>query len=99
LSSRWAGYQRVSGIDEIQRASPGQARLIVRVLGAISTRPSTTSAKKYPPFAPFRRRCFRPSSRRSIPTRLSLMVSKTMSLRTLTELADKQIARGIRRSA
>jgi multidrug efflux pump subunit AcrB len=61
----------VSGIDEIQaRIAEGSARLIVRfVLERDLNEAVNDVREKWPaPFAPFRRRCFRPSSRRSIPT-------------------------------
>ncbi len=92
----------VSGIDEIQaRIAEGQARIIVRfvlerdlndavndvrekVAGAIRTVPPNLLPPVITKIDP------------DADPVMSLMVSsKSMSLRTLTELADKQIARGI----
>ena len=92
----------VSGIDEIQaRIAEGQARLIVRFVlerdlndAANDVREKVTGAIRTVP----------PNLLPPVITKIdpdadpvmSLIVSsKSMSLRTLTELADKQIARGI----
>ena len=92
----------VSGIDEIQaRISEGSARIIVRfvlerdlneavsdvrekVAGAIRTVPPTLLPPVITKIDPD-----------ADPVMSLIVSSKTMSLRTLTELADKQIARGI----
>ena len=92
----------VSGIDEIQaRISEGQARIIVRfvlerdlndavndvrekVAGAIRTVPPNLLPPVITKIDPD-----------ADPVMSLIVSSKSMSLRTLTELADKQIARGI----
>jgi hydrophobic/amphiphilic exporter-1 (mainly G- bacteria), HAE1 family len=92
----------VSGIDEIQaRISEGNARLIVRfvlerdlndaandvrekVAGAIRTAPPTLLPPVITKIDPD-----------ADPVMSLIVSSKSMSLRSLTELADKQIARGI----
>jgi len=92
----------VSGIDEVSaRISEGQARLIVRfvlereindaandvrekVAAAIRTAPPTLLPPVITKIDPD-----------ADPVMSLLISSKSMSLRTLTELADKQIARGI----
>ena len=92
----------VSGIDEIQaRISEGQARIIVRfvlerdlneavndvrekVAGALRTVPPTLLPPVITKIDPD-----------ADPVMSLIVSSKSMSLRTLTELADKHIARGI----
>ena len=92
----------VSGIDEIQaRIAEGQARIIVRfvlerdlneavndvrekVAGALRTVPPTLLPPVITKIDPD-----------ADPVMSLIVSSKSMSLRTLTELADKQIARGI----
>src|SRR4029453_8475619 len=92
----------VSGIDEIQaRIAEGQARVIVRfvlerdlneavndvrekVAGALRTVPPTLLPPVITKIDPD-----------ADPVMSLIVSSKSMSLRTLTELADKQIARGI----
>ena len=92
----------VSGIDEVQaRISEGQARIIVRfvlerdlneavsdvrekVAGALRTVPPTLLPPVITKIDPD-----------ADPVMSLIVSSKSMSLRTLTELADKHIARGI----
>ena len=93
----------VSGIDEIQaRISEGTRRRSSSgsCSSATSTTPPTTCARRSRARSGARRpSCCRRSSPKSIPTPIrssrSIVSSKAMSLRTLTELTDKQIARVI----
>ena len=92
----------VSGIDEIQaRIAEGSARLIVRfvlerdlndavsdVREKVAGRPPDRAATLLPPV-------ITKIDPDADPVMSLIVSSKTMSLRTLTELADKQIARGI----
>ena len=94
----------ISGIDEMpaQRISEGtrqhhpQVRARARHQRRRQRRPREGRRRAC---ATCRRRCCRRSSRRSIPTRIrscpSSLSSDTMSLRTLTEIADKQVKRAI----